>query len=624
MQRRRLFALLLPMIAACAASTRAWSANPGHPRAIILSCDGGGDALFDRMIAAGRMPNLAALRANGLEAEYARTSFPSKTAPGHASIWTGAWGHRNGILSNHVPLLPIAEHTLAEAEDGFHADLLQLDPVWISAARQGKRTVLVQATHTTPIEAYMKGGKFDPAARNVRVVDFYKGQLGSHAVYSADTPADPTPWAGAPAGSRALLLPGEAGTGAMPALLADDPQDPTRGFDTVAIGSERQWRSATKLKADGHGGFSPAIPWPASSGRSSTFRLWDLQTDGSRFLLYRSPISRQTTNVPDAPSAGFGAIAGGPEIAYSKNLLGPTLFAGGDGTAESRYVETVANCLTLRANVARNLLRHEDWDLACVYIPFPDAAEHMWMGLLDPASPYYKPEDAARYEAALAGVCAQVDRFIGEMTAIAPEAAVAVTSDHGLDAVHWDFYPNVLLERAGLLAHNAAGEIDLSRSRVFYPVHDGAALVVNRVGRKGGIVTEPEVPQLLDRARKALLAAKDPKTGQSVVTAFYPPDPAYGNDGPTGGELYMDLLPGYYFNAKTISASWWAPRLAFMSGGHIFHPDRRTMHASFAMAGPGVPHKVLGPVRTIDVVPTVCDFLGIKPPVGAEGQSLLR
>lgn len=623
MPQRRLLALLLPLIAACAASTRAWSADPGHRRAIILSCDGGGDALFDRMIAAGHMPHLAALRAKGLEADYARTSFPSKTAPGHAAIWTGAWGHRNGILSNHVPLLPIAEHSLNEEEDGFHAGLLQMDPVWISAARQGKHSILVQATHTTPITAYMPGGKFDPFSRKVRIVDFYQGQLGSHTVYGPDTPADPTPWHGAPAGSRPLLLAGEGGTGAMPALLADDPQDPTRGFDTVAISPDRRWQGATKLKADGRGGFSPAIPWPGSDRRACTFRLWDLAGDGSRFLLYRSPISRQTTNQPDAPAAALGAIAGGPEVAYAKNLLGPTLSAGGDGTAERRYVEAASNCLNLRAAVTRTLLRRDDWDLACIYLPFPDAAEHMWVGLLDPASPHYRAADAARYDAALGQICGAVDRFIGELATIAPEAAVAVTSDHGLDAVHWDFYPNVLLERAGLLAHTATGAIDLNRSRVFYPIQDGAALVVNRITHKGGIVTEAEVPHLLERARKALLAAKDPKTGQSVVTGFYPPDPAYGNDGPTGGDLYLDLLPGYYFHPRTIAPTWWAPRPAYMSGGHIFQPDRRSMQATFVMAGPGVPHKALGPVRTIDVTPTVCDYLGIRPPVGAEGHSLL-
>jgi predicted AlkP superfamily phosphohydrolase/phosphomutase len=624
MPRRLCLALILPLLAACAANPRPWTAHPEHPRAIILSCDGGGDALFDRMIAAGRMPHLAALRARGLEAAYARTSFPSKTAPGHAAIWTGAWGHRNGILSNHVPLLPPAEHTLTEAEDGFHANLLQSEPVWVSAARQGKRTIVVQATHSTPMTTYGQGGKFAAANRNVRLVDFYSGQLGMHVVYGSDTPTDPTPWQGAPAGSRALALPGEAGTGTMPALLADDPQDPTRGFDTIAISPNRDWHTATKLKSNDQGHFTPALPWPASEGRRSTFRLWDLQADGSSFRLYRSPISRQTTNQPDAPSADWGAIAGGPEPNYAKDQFGPTLQAGGDGTAEQRYLETLANCLTLRANVTKTLLGHEDWDLACIYLPFPDAAEHMWVGLLDPASPHYRPATAARYEAALADVCALVDRFIGELTTIAPEAALAVTSDHGLDAVHWDFFPNVLLERAGLLAYTAAGAIDLSRSRVFYPVHDGAALVVNRAGRKGGIVTDAEVPQLLERARRALLAAKDPKTGQSIVTAFYPPDPIYGNDGPTGGDLYMDLLPGYYFNPKTVAATWWAPRHPFMSGGHIFHPDRRSMHACFAMAGPGVPRRTLGPVRTIDVVPTVCQYLGIQPPATVEGQSLLH
>ncbi|MBC7543715.1 MAG: alkaline phosphatase family protein [Candidatus Sericytochromatia bacterium] len=622
--RKRLFiAICLPLLVACA-STRAWSANPGHRRAIILSCDGGGAVLLQRMMEAGLMPHLTALRRRGLSADYARTSFPSKTAPGHAAIWTGAYGNRNGIVANHVPLMPWADHTLAEFDDGFNANLLQSDPVWVSAAKQGKRTVVIQGTHSTPIEAYMRGGHFDAASRNVRIVDFYKGQLGSHTVYGPSLPRRASDWANAPKLSAAMTLPGEAGTGTMPALLADDPADPTVGYDTVAISPTKDWRTATKLKSDAAGRFSAALPWPDSDGRRTTFRLWDLLPDGTQFRLYRTPVSKQTTNQPDAPSADLGAIAGGPEFAYAKDQFGPTAVAGGDGTAETRYVEALANVLDTRLNVARKLLRHEDWDLTCVYVPFPDAAEHMWVGLLNPDSPHYKPEVARRIETALGQVCGQVDRFIGELAAIAPEAALAMTSDHGLDAVYWDFYPNVLLERAGLLAHTPGGEIDLARSRVFYPVFDGAALVVNRTTHKGGIVAEADVPQLLERAKRALLAAKDPQTGKSVVTAFYPPDPAFGNDGPGGGELYMDLLPGYYFSPQTIAASWWAPRLPFMSGGHIFHPDRPSMHASFAFAGPGIPVRALGTVQTIDVVPTVCDYLGIKPPNGAQGISRLR
>jgi arylsulfatase A-like enzyme len=101
-------------------------------------------------------------------------------------------------------------------------------------------------------------------------------------------------------------------------------------------------------------------------------------------------------------------------------------------------------------------------------------------------------------------------------------------------------------------------------------------------------------------------------------------DPALGNDGTGGGDLYLDLLPGYYFSPQAIAVTWWALRAPFMSGGHIFHPERVSMRASFAMAGPGVPRRDLGVIRTIDVVPTVCDYLGIKPAATVEGISRLR
>lgn len=598
--------------------------RPAHRRAIIVSCDGAGDEWVDRLIAEGHLPHLAALRAKGLVADHARTSFPSKTAAGHASLWTGAYADRNGISSNRPPRWPAADHDLNEASDGFDASILRAEPLWITAARQGKRTILVQATHTTPMDAYRPGGKYGDYADRLRVVDFYAGQLGrhTHQTYGPGLPVRPADWPDAPKGSLMVELPGAGDTGTMPALLVDDPADPTIGFDTLAVSPERRWQSAIKLKPGEAGRFSTAVPWPDSGQRQAFFRLWELGADGRHFRLTRTPISRQIGNRDDLPSLALGAVAGGPERLYAEGGLGPTVLQGGDGTAEQRYVESIAHTLDNRLATAKALMSQgEDWDLTCIYVPFPDAAKHMWLGLLDPASPHYRPAAAAVIRDALIQVYGKVDQFIGQVATIEPTAALSAVSDHGLEGVHWEFYPNVLLARAGLLATLPDGTIDLSRTRVLYPVHDGAALVVNRIGRKGGLVMDDEVPQLLERAKAALLAARDPRTGQPVVTRFWEPDAELGNTG--YGDLYLDLAPGYYFHHRTTAANWWAPLHPFSSGGHIFHPARRSMQAMFALAGPDIPALSLGPVRTIDVAPTICHYLGLQPPLHAVGRNLL-
>ncbi|MBK6424702.1 MAG: alkaline phosphatase family protein [Blastocatellia bacterium] len=122
---------------------------PGRPkRVIVVSWDGAPDWVIDKMLAEGKLPNVARLVASGVRAEASRPAWPSKTACGHAAIWTGAYSDVNGISGNWVPQLPKAQHTLLEDRSGYHSTGLTAEPLWISAARAGKKVVVLSATHT--------------------------------------------------------------------------------------------------------------------------------------------------------------------------------------------------------------------------------------------------------------------------------------------------------------------------------------------------------------------------------------------------------------------------------------------------------------------------------------------
>ena len=85
------FLLSLALILAVAPASPAASAR----RVVVLSLDAGGEQTIEQMLALGQMPNLARIRDEGVAADYARTNFTSKTAAGHASLWTGTWGVRS-------------------------------------------------------------------------------------------------------------------------------------------------------------------------------------------------------------------------------------------------------------------------------------------------------------------------------------------------------------------------------------------------------------------------------------------------------------------------------------------------------------------------------------------------
>jgi predicted AlkP superfamily phosphohydrolase/phosphomutase len=201
---------------------------------------------------------------------------------------------------------------------------------------------------------------------------------------------------------------------------------------------------------------------------------------------------------------------------------------------------------------------------------------------------------------------------------------VAVGADHGMGGASGVVKPNVALKQAGLLALDAAGHIDLSRTRAVYFPGNSAYFLVNRTDREGGIVKPEEEDTVRREVASALQGIRDPGTGRAVVTAVIDPREAKGKDpgigGPEGGDLYLALLPGYDLSADADGSvvEPIAPK-----GVHFLNPERPEMMASFVVAGPGVAAGArLGPIRQIDIAPTLCALLGISPPAQATGRVL--
>lgn len=617
------------------------SAAGDSPKAILISLDGGGERFLERMVLSGQMPNLAALRKSGVQADYALTNFPSKTAAGHASIWTGAYGNINGVTANAVPLLPSSEHTLLESRSGFDSASLRAEPIWATVARSGKHSLVMQATQLSPLAEYGPNGRFGgTGAGRMTLFDSYGGLLEHEWVLDSTASLRPAVgWTSLPGGRE---IPQEldlkTGDTTLKGVVYDDPADPVAGFDTLEIRPRKESTSgAVVLKAGPCSAgtidkFSFPIPVSVQGATSSVvYRLFDLAPDLSSLRLYRTSIAPETSNrpdlLPDFIARTGGLVIKGAEDLYARGKLGPTLLQGGEGQAEDRLIETVRLAMASRTEKLRHAAKKYPWDLLVYYLPYPDGVEHIWWGLVDDRSSAYRPDIGPKLWPYLESVAGIVDEFIGEARRIAGErAVVAIASDHGMEGVARDFFPNVVLRQAGLLAVDAKGKIDLSRTKAFYSYNDGAYVVINATDHKGGIVPPNEVASVTEAVVQALRAVRDPKTQARVVTGVFhadQADPKLGIGGPTGGDLYLDLQSGLYFNPAADGEALFKPRHPFMSGGHIFNPSRATMHAVFYLAGPGVKKGlVLPPARSIDVAPTLCRLLGVRMPLQANGRVL--
>src|SRR4029453_8296547 len=121
-------------------------------RAILLSLDADAAPLLDDAVKRGVMPNLARVRERGATARGFLTTLPSKAAPGHAALYTGAWSDRNGITGNEV-VLPGA--AITDGVSGYSSLRLRAEPIWLAAARQDLDVTVVSPTHTFPFSTHL-------------------------------------------------------------------------------------------------------------------------------------------------------------------------------------------------------------------------------------------------------------------------------------------------------------------------------------------------------------------------------------------------------------------------------------------------------------------------------------
>jgi len=608
----------------------------GQARAVLVTLDGAGAAVVADAVARGVMPALGRLRAAGATADGSLTSIPAKTAPGHAALFTGTWADKNGIAGNRVS---VPGGPVTEEDTGYTSTHLRAEPIWVTAAREGLRASVVSAPQIYPFAPYQRerrfGGNFD---RNLTLIEGYQNYEVPDSVYTAAElgPRPATGWMHdlpAHEGEPREVELTVAGT-RVDGLLYDDPADPARGLDTLYLGLDKDTQGGVTLKPEPLRGmdasaFRALRVHLGQADAAAYFRLFELSPDATRIVLYRASLHAIRASKPRVEEAAFAAmggfVGGWAARTYEDGALGPLLWEGGDGTAERRYVETVALCIRQFTRLTDFAMDRTPWDLLVSYLPFPDGALHVWLGRLDPSLPGHDPELARRLRPMLDEVLAATDAFVGHIADRAGTGTlVAVGADHGMGGIDRVLRPNVALRKEGLLAVDARGEIDLARTRaVYFPGNSGYVLV-NRADREGGIVKPEDEESVRREVAAALLAVRDPRTGGAPVTGIMDPrqrdgrDPALG--GPDGGDLYLSVLPGYDLSGSVLGE---AVQQVDPKGVHFLNPERPEMLASFVVAGPGVaPGAKLGTIRQIDIAPTLCALLGISPPAQAIGRVL--
>ena len=596
------------------------------PKAIVLAWDGAVPSFVHELLQRGKLPNLAKLIDGGAFADNVLPVFPSKTASGFASLWTGAPPRITGISGNRIPRTPQSQSTVTESSAAFNSSLLRAEPLWATADRVGLKVFVAHV----PL-----GG--DKSEHGIHLQG-YGGLVGSDGVVNGrnSKPRPAAAWENLPPSSEPPLeISFTIGASPFFGLLIDDPNDPEPGYDTMLVTTNRNGRDVkARLKAGAPKAKMTTL-WSAvidlkrldNQTAGTYLRLFDLKRDGADFLLYFTRPTRDTTSPVERANeirAASGVFIGnGASDLYAQGAFGPTILSGGNGTAEARYLETVSFVQHQLMETSNWALGHFPWNLLFAYTPFPDEAEHLWRGYLDSTLPGYRQDIADRLRPFLEEVYVRCDEFLGLFLTNRPNnTIIALVSDHGMEGINKLVAINRVLQQHGLLVMDRQGRVDLSKTKAFYPTINNGYLLINSTNRKNGVVTPEERGEIVRRIREALFSLRDGE--RSVVTDIIDAQTtgaAMGIGGESGGDIYVDILPGYDFDAGLGPGPLIAAREPH--GNHGFNPQRSSMRTIMVLNGPGIAAgQMLRGVRIIDFAPTLARLLRLPAFKDASGRVL--
>ncbi|MBX3027532.1 alkaline phosphatase family protein [bacterium] len=371
---------------------------------------------------------------------------------------------------------------------------------------------------------------------------------------------------------------------------------------------------------------------------------------------------------PPAFADEVAAMGGFPFADFQEFHIGPGWHA--------EACRSLCDGIARKTALAARLLERERWDCLMLLFGESDTAAHHFWALHDVHSPRHDAAQAATLGDPLRAVYMALDAAVGRLTAMVPEATVLVVSDHGFGGAgttgvrinRWlaqqgllRFAPRAATARAagwlraaavraipeawqarcfrlagGALASRVEsgvrfGGIDWSATRAFSEeLNYFPSIWLNIQGRdRCGTVPVGEYAAVCAALRAALLAWRDPHTGEPVVAKVWQRDELYAGPAVAAApDLVLELAtPGGYSYVGVPSYGSDGPaveplepaalggKLAGMSGSH--RPD-----GLFMLRGAPVQPGEVDGAGIADLAPTIMALCGVAPPSDWDGHTL--
>jgi predicted AlkP superfamily phosphohydrolase/phosphomutase len=596
------------------------------PAVIILSLNGARADLIDHYLSDGLMPNLARLVKEGVKAQYAQSVDPPLSTPAHASISSGCFPDKTGIIADkyHNPQDDFTQYvsSLDELE-------MAVEPVWRTAMRHGLRTAAVFWPGTGPdlpeqsadyTVAY--GESYAPSAQHTLTFTVASGW--------ENTPRSFSPLQ---EGLLRITSHEEALVSAINVLAVDTRDDGIANYDTFyccrfkeidedsAPLVEGQWAPVTvspHLRSGAYFKITASNLMSLTKPFSSTVPI--TVTAPIRLTVFQSQVRYNRASPVELlreVSELFGFFPPPPDHhALQQGWITPEDYLAMAET-QARWMMEVA--IHVYTTYQPDLMLTGQGPLREIVRQFL---------LVDERQPSYSPELAEEYAGYRERGAQIADASLGQLLAATDlqDTILLVVSDHGLAPVHTVVHLNTILEQAGFLSFRESPgfPVDATDSKALALASGGSAhIYVNLRGReRPGVVWPEEYPALLDELVSALSEVRDPN-GQPVFARIARRQEMGGLhlSSPYSGDLFVQAEPGYVLSDEWGKEAAFEPTSCY--GGAGYDSALGEMHGIFIAAGRGVGEgETIGAVRVVDVAPTVARLLGLTPAEIVDGLAL--
>jgi predicted AlkP superfamily phosphohydrolase/phosphomutase len=632
---------------------RARGEGQSRKKLIVLGVDGMDPQLLTKFMSEGKMPNFAKLAQEG-SFKRLTTSVPPQSPVAWSNVITGmnAGGHGIFDFIHRDPKTMELYFSASRVEAPKHvlhigSWVIPLGSGSAEQLRQGKAFWQILDEHDIPNSVYRMPSNFPPVPAKgetlsgMGTVDL-RGGYGTFSYYTDD----PMAVAGAEEGGQ--VIPVQVVNSQVTSQLIGpdntfrkESAPATENFTVSVDPAESVAKIAFQdqqfvLREGEWSGWVPIqfqlIPF---FGNVNAICRFYLKQAHPRFELYVSPmnIDPKDPALPISTPPSYSKYLADHVGEFHTQGIAEDTKALSDGVLDDKeFLEQSHTVLAEHRRVFDLEFPKFKRGMFFFYFSSLDLNAHMEWRQTDPESPMYDTALAAQYGTALEEFYQQIDQVLGEiLPTLDEQTTLIVLSDHGFAPYRRSFNLNTWLLQNGYIVmkgDSAAAPddstpfvgVDWSKTRAYGIGLNG--LYANVRGReKGGIVDPAQADALMREIREKLVAMRDPKNNQPIITRVDLASEAYqGPHTHDGPDALVGYNRGYRAGWKTILGSFPAEVLEDnmnpWSGDHCMDyrlvPGVLLSNRKIALENPAL----------TDIAPTILGEFGIPKGDGMMGRSV--